>query len=162
MKMTVKERAADALYYFDHVERETTDSKVILVLKDDAPHQLRDMVHAAHLGLVPNDTSVRMIYEMLCALSDVRDDSAVEDTIAGFEPPIYYNELIDWLGSDTTRVDYADAAIERLRAVDSEFNLLNVLRLAYKLEVEEIAAVIVNELKGGGNDDEHVKRPRVH
>ena len=52
--------------------------------------------------------------------------------------------------------------IERLRAVGSEFNLLNVLRLAYKLEVEEIAAVIVNELKGGGNDGEHVKRPRVH
>ncbi len=162
MKMAVKERATEALSYFDHVERKTTDSKMILVLKDDAPQQLRDMVHAAHLGLVPNDTSVRMIYEMLCALSDVRDDSAVEDIIAEFEPPIHYNELIDWLGSDTTRVDYADDAIERLRAVGSEFNLLNVLRLAYKLEVEEIAAVIVNELKGGGNDGEHVKRPRVH
>ena len=32
------------------------------------------MVHDAHLGLAPNDTSVRMIYELLCALSDVRDD----------------------------------------------------------------------------------------
>lgn len=155
--MTVKERATEALHYFDHVERETTDSKVILVLKDDAPHQLREMVHAAHLGLVPNDTSIRMIYEMLCTLSDVRGDSAVDGIIAEFEPPIYYNELIDWLGSDMTRVDYADDAIERLRAVGSEFNLLNVLRLAYKLEVEAIAAVIVNELKGGGNDGEHVK-----
>ena len=103
--MTIKERAASALYYFDHVERETTGSKVILVLKDDAPQQLRDMVHDAHLGLVPNDTSVRMIYEMLCALSDVSDDSAVDGVIAEFEPPIHYNELIDWLGSDTTRVD---------------------------------------------------------
>ena len=110
MKMAVKERATEALSYFDHVERKTTDSKMILVLKDDAPQQLRDMVHAAHLGLVPNDTSIRMIYEMLCALSDVRDDSAVEDIIAEFEPPIHYNELIDWLGSDATRVDYADDA----------------------------------------------------
>lgn len=155
--MTVKERAADALHYFDHVERTTTDSKVILVLKDDAPQQLRDMVRAAHLGLVPNDTSVRMIYEMLCALSDVSDDSAVDDIIAEFEPPIYDSELIDWLGSDTTRADYADDAIERLRAVGSEFNLLNVLRLAYKLEVEEIAAVIMNEFRGGGNDGERVR-----
>ena len=161
MEITVKERAAGALHYFDHVERETTDSKVILVLKDDAPQQLRDMVHDAHLGLVPNDTSVRMIYELLCALSDVRDDSAVDGIIAEFEPPIYYNELIDWLGSDTTRVDYADDAIERLRAVGSEFNLLDVLRLAYKLEVEEIAAVIVNDLKGDDNDRKRVKRPRV-
>ena len=106
MKVAVEERAAEALNNFDHVERKTTDSKMILVLKDDAPQQLRDMVHAAHLGLVPNDTSVRMIYEMLCALSQCTDDSAVDDIIAEFEPPIYYNELIDWLGSDTTRVDY--------------------------------------------------------
>ena len=145
--MTIKERAAGALHYFDHVERETTDSKVILVLKDDAPQQLRDMVRDAHLGLVSNDTSVRMIYELLCALSDAHDDSEVDGILAEFEPPIYYRELIDWLGSDTTRVDYADDAIERLRAVGSEFNLLDVLRLAYKLEIEEIAAVIVNELK---------------
>jgi hypothetical protein len=162
MEMTVKERAADALYYFDHVEHKITDSKMILVLKGDAPQKLRDLVQAAHLGLVPNDTSIRMIYEMLCALSDVSDDSAIADTIAEFEPPTHYNELIDWLGSDTTRVDYADDAIERLRAGRSEFNLLDVLRLAYKLEVEEIAAVIVNELKSGGNDGGHAKRPRVH
>jgi hypothetical protein len=162
MEMTVKERAAEALNYFDHVERKTTDSKVVLVLRDDAPHRLREMVHAAHLGLAPNDTSIRMIYELLCALSDVGDDSAVDEIIAEFEPPIYYHELIDWLGSDTTRVDYADDAIERLRAVGSECSLLDVLRLAYKLEVEEIAAVIVNELRGGGNDGEHIKRPRVY
>jgi hypothetical protein len=36
-EMTVKDRAANALYYFDHVERETTGRKVVLVLKDDAP-----------------------------------------------------------------------------------------------------------------------------
>ncbi|HXY87605.1 MAG TPA: hypothetical protein VEG44_04135 [Candidatus Acidoferrales bacterium] len=159
--MTIKERAAGALYYFDHVERETTDNKVVLVLKDDAPQQLRHMLHGAHLGLVPNDTSVRMIYELLCALSDARDDSEVDGIIAEFESPIYYHELIDWLGSDMTRVDYADDAIERLRAIDSEFNLLDVLRLAYKLEVEEIAAVIVNELKDDDKKDKHIKRPHV-
>ena len=51
--------------------------------------------------------------------------------------------------------------LKDLRAVGDEFSLLDVLRLAYKLEVEEIAAVIVNELKGGDDDARDISNGRA-
>ena len=73
--------------------------------KDDSPEWVQDMVRDAHGDLFPNNHSYQFIVEALNAFTNYDDP---EIAISEIESDPYYSQLIDWLGSDTTRMLYAD------------------------------------------------------
>ena len=97
---------SDYAKYLQTKKRE--DGTEFITRTDDAPEWFRDMVHNAHLGLMPDDWSYRIIADAVDAIDEgVERDNFTDTTI-----PVYTYDHLQWLASNLTRMGYCDEALE--------------------------------------------------
>lgn len=117
--------------YLDHfTSRTRTDGTTFYSLKDhdSTPAELRDLLFAAHDGLLPDDHKYRFVVDALCAIADANDP---DDMV--LEPDPYTGELTAWLTSHLNRVHYLTEALE-LGSEDG-FRLLALAQWCERREV---------------------------
>ena len=103
----VQSLAAEASKFFYRKKRKEDDEKMITITKDDAPEWVKDMVHAAHGDMMPDDYRYEFITDALYALEANDDADRARDEL---EPDIYTSDLTAWLHSRNDRMSYVDDA----------------------------------------------------
>lgn len=134
----VKAFAAEMAAAFETVER--PDGERIVVLKESAREDYKDIVYAVHESLghfLPSDTVYEEIHDCLSAIEEADDIEAPE-----FIPDIYTGRLYAWLSDDLSRSELVD---EVLREMDPP-TLIEAIQGAQVMEMENVAAALVEAI----------------
>lgn len=146
MNDKIKEMAAEALSHFETRER---CGERIVVLKDDAPSWVHQLVRHAHDDMEPDDWRYLFILKSLSSLE--RGDFNGSE----LEPSFYHRSLTSWLTSDGRRVAYCDEAREEFGlggdAASEEYGLdcdtLELIQVGQLLELREVFSLVKEYLE---------------
>lgn len=133
----MKKRIESALASFEWVKRGEKD---IVVLKDDAPEELRESVHAAHGDKMPNDW-VYATYHGILASMDGYEMTKADDMeesrheIVDSLVDLYTHQLTWWLHDYPDGMQYLEEAADGFVRDDCAWQLL--ARAQY-LAIDEI------------------------
>lgn len=148
---SIKQAAKDALACLETAKRDdgteyirTIDGTWMDEHRTDGP------VIAAHRQaggdlMMPDDHRYQMVHDALLALSYLDDDTTeddAQDELANIEPPIYINELTEWLASHSDRQDYCDEAMEE-GLVSREAIIIDRLQAGYIQEQREVSSAVL-------------------
>ena len=118
-------------YYKFFTTNERPNGDKIVVLKDDAPEELKELVRDAHGDMLPDDYKYRFIEDALGNFADYDDpDSAIDE----MESDVYTSDLTEWLNSSNNRVYYLSDALSEY-GVNDGFQALSLAQLQEKREV---------------------------
>lgn len=110
--------------------------------KDNAPEWLNDLCHDAHGSLLPDDFIYSVIEDALDAIIDNDGDT---DSVE-LEADIYTRDLLDWLGSHSSRVAYCDKAAEEFGA-EFDGDIIWQIQMGQHLEKREILENVISSLE---------------
>lgn len=142
-EMLVKAKLARSFFI-----RKTRDSgESFTCTKDETPDWVTDLCHDAHNEMLPDDFVYSTIEDSLDAIIEAGGDEveAIE-----LECDIYNRDLLAWLASHSSRVDYTDQAAEEFGSggiitlisqgqyLEKRDILANVVRSLENLEIEEL------------------------
>jgi len=137
--------------FADAFELRTRDNgDTFYALREGSPEWMNDTCMAAHAdgAMLPDDWRYRMIAHVARELADREPESwddEVHEAIDGLVS-IYNHELLDWLASHSSRVDYADSAAEE-GLVSASAGILQRAQAGQYREYCEIWAAIVEALR---------------
>ena len=147
--MTTKSLATLATEASDFfLEVKPANRAAYMVLSDEAPQWVRDMVRAAHGGLLPDDIRYGMIAEALSAVAEIGSDGSEDDAHEAtmlVEAPIYTSELTAWLASNTSRYVYCDDVAEEF-SLTSDTGMIERLQMGWHREFSKVAGSVVSSL----------------
>ncbi len=131
------QKAQNFSEYFSSIKKHDPD-KEILILKDEAPEELKDLVRQAHADFLPDDFRYEFIHAAIQAISDCQADQDLDEVF--LEADIYSHSLIEWLGSNLKRICYCDEA-------QAEFGLENpdvitLITNGQQMEKDEVLALV--------------------
>lgn len=137
---SITELAEIASKHFTTIVRDGSNDRIV-ILKEDTPEWIHDVVREAHGSSFPDD----LIYEHICNVIDAlaNDGDDPQETVQEMEPDAYTSDLIKWLASDVSYVDYMTQAIEEYGAKDG----FAVLATAQKIWMDEIGYAVINALE---------------
>ncbi len=95
---------------------------------------IKDMVHAAHGDMLPDDYKYEFIVGALDILSSEGDP---ERAVESIEPDVYTANLTKWLASNNSRLEYLDQVLEDNGGV-SAFDALAYAQLNEAVEVFDV------------------------
>lgn len=136
---TTQEKAIEALNYF--TVKTFEDGRSIIVMTDDAPEWVSEMVYKAHEGFMPDDYRYAFIVEALEIMSATADDEYIDSP--DIEADIYTSDLLAWLSSNFNRIEYTDEAIKSMGAQDTT----QMLIAGQVQEKEEVYHIVLNYLQ---------------
>jgi hypothetical protein len=144
--MTISELAREAAGYFETATRDNGESFV--KTRDDRPEWLTELILDAHENMMPEDWRYEAISRVLDEIAnreletadDVRDDA---HEIADGLTEVYNGALIQWLGSNLSRVGYVDEVLAQGIAE----NTGQLLMLAQSMEYQEIIESVAQSLE---------------
>jgi len=122
----------------------TRDNGASYWVLEDAPEWASDMVREAHAGMLPNDTSYQMIYDLAWRMADYDADQwdACCTEIIDSAIDAGYHELLAWVSSNLTRMEYCNEAIHDGLAGE----LGNILMAGQERELSFIFDCIVSAI----------------
>lgn len=127
----------------DAFETKKRDSGVeFVVLKDDSPKWMTDVIHAVHGDKLPDDTTYGFIEQCATAIADSTDDP--QDAIYSIEPNVYTNNLTGWLHARADHVYYLTEVLEECGEVKDGFTLL---AMAQAKHIQEVGNALLSELE---------------
>lgn len=104
--ITVASLAQEA---YENLETRKRGEESITVVKDDGPDWVKDLCHAAHEDMMPDDFVYDVVSDALEALSE--DENTDETEWADNGTDIYTHDLNKWLSSNLKRAGYVDEAV---------------------------------------------------
>ena len=138
--LTLQALATEARSHFGQKTR-TDDSTVFWCLADQTPDWVRELVHAAHGEMSPDDYRYAYIVESLDLLAECDDPDDIQ-----VEPDVYTHELCAWLGSRADRYYHCDEAREELGLAD-DASIINRIQAGQINEREEVLASVRSSLE---------------
>src|SRR5690606_41625 len=140
MPKTIQELAGEALECF--VLKERTDGEAFWTVKDNSPPWVRDLCFKAHDNgeILPDDWRYRFIVESLETLSECDDPYDVQIESYG-----YAGELLEWLSSSLTRLQWVEEAVEEI-GWGNKFDMLIALQAGQLHEKEHVFNIVLDEL----------------
>ena len=124
------------------------DGEEFWLVKDDAPEELKELIHEAHEDMFPDDYKYEFILEALSTLSEYEDP---DDAIEGIEADIYTSDLTDWLNSRNDRVYYLTEAQQQYQPEDG----FQALSLAQYQEKSEVFWSVKNSLENTVEENDY-------
>jgi len=115
----------------------TNDSNGNIHLTDNAPDWLHTLTRVAHDGMLPDNHRYSYIADALERLADTANIDEIK-----LEPDIYHNELLDWLHTNQTRIDYCDQAMAEFATE----TLMGTLAVGQLLEREDVLHLVYDYL----------------
>lgn len=153
--MNVKNKAE---YYADFFKSiDVVDGTTRVVLKDDAPQELRDAVHEAHGDKLPNDFIYSTFAGLLCRISEydaetvdeLRDNGYDHEIIDGYVD-IYTHDLLQWLASDIDNLEYMSRVMAE-RVYVEEDGAWQVLATMQYYAIEDVMQYVLSLLENNQN-----------
>lgn len=100
--------AREAARYFVGKSRE--DGSEFTTLRDDRPDWVQQLVYDSHDGMLPDDWRYECIYQAVCFVRDCEDWDDRADEFANDMIDTNSADLIDWLGSHSSRAGWVQEA----------------------------------------------------
>lgn len=147
---SIQTLAGDLYRAFEAKTRDNGDT--FYCLKSGSPGWMEDAIRAAHndAAMLPDDWRFAAIREAAGAIEDAEDLADAGDQFAD-NVDVYNGELLAWVASRLSRMDYCDEAMEEFGKPDSMTALLQWGQMAERREVfDQLAAF----LGGMASDDE--------
>ena len=138
--MPKQELAREFARSFETRTRDNGESFVYL--EEGAPDWMQDALRDAHGDMFPDDWRFRAIQNVAYSLSDWDDWEDCAHDIADNHVEVYTSALTAWLSSNTRRVAYCDAAIDRGLCAPTE-GVDHILAAGQYQEFVEIAEALV-------------------
>ena len=150
--MTLTEKAQ---FFRGFFELKKFDEKIEKWINTNSENQnVIDLIYATHDNILPDDFKYEKIVETLDLIidNDLNEENFQDAVYELMESSIYTSDLTSWLNSNNTRVYFLTEALQNYGCTDG-FELLS---LAQKMEIEEIAGLVFNYLAEyeGGEDEE--------
>jgi len=155
--MTIQEKAAEALRYFEAKQRE--DGSSYWKLTDNRPDWVHDMVREAHGNMLPDDWKYQMIWEVLSALGEYECDpydefSVLEETY--IMAPVYTSDLLDYHGSHAERIGRVDDLLLEASDGGGHYGMLSdLIAAAWLHECQEVWSSVVQSLENQVKEEEN-------
>lgn len=160
--MTLHEKAAAALSWFESGERVSTDTlRTIRTTPhgDDGPGDwLQEICQHAHGSMMPDDFRYEMIEAALTYFADADNDADDYHEACDNEVPVYNAELLRWLASHLERAGYCDEAVSELIGPSNEPDIIKTIALGFYYEQHEVFGLVRQALEDA-DDDEVRARP---
>ena len=144
--MTLQEKIQTYSDMFKSKQRDNGENFVIL--KPNAPEELRESVRAAHVHKFPNDWIYGTYADLIQRLTDYEINSI--DDVENYRAEIvdgyvdvYTAKLTKWLADDVSNVDYLTEAIDEYGNQKDGFQLL---AMAQYRAIDEVYGYIINLL----------------
>lgn len=139
--MQIQEKAKIMSRFLERKERKTGESFVYI--KDQSPEWVIDICRECHQDMMPDDYKFEMIHEALKALKECKNDQDVDHVY--LESDIYTHQLLKWVSSHLTRIDYVDEYMGECDLAQSDF--LSLLSGGQLKEKNEVLSILIEELK---------------
>lgn len=138
--MSIQRLAKEARECF--VLKERLDGEVFWAVKDGSPPWVRDLCFKAHDDgeILSDDWRYRFIVEALEVLSECDNPYDVQ-----IETYSYASELLSWLSSSLTRMQWVEEAVEGMDWGD-RFDMLIALQAGQLHEKEHVFNIVLNEI----------------
>jgi hypothetical protein len=153
--MTLQEIAQTFADAFEQRERDNGDK--FYTLREGSPEWMTDTCMVAHNdgAMLPDDWRYRMIAHVARELADREPENWDDESPEAIDGlvSIYNHELLDWLASHGSRVDYADSAAEE-GLVSASAGILQRARAGQYQEYCEVWAAIVEALRERAEEEE--------
>lgn len=126
------------------IEKEFDNGIKRLIVKNDAPSWVAEIIHDAHDTSMPRDDVYDVIGRVVDHLynNDVEDIDEARESITEIEPDVYTHDLLKWLSSNLGNVDYLGQAAEI--GITDGFQLL---AYAQTLFIQEIGDSLLNSIE---------------
>jgi hypothetical protein len=152
-EVSVQSLAAEAYACFEVARRATGDTATgpredgerYWRCKDGTPDWVRDLVHAAHGGMSPDDWRYAAIGTALESLADGMDPEEGHDFADGYVD-VYNHERLNWLASHSYRPGYVDDACEQFGTADGA-RIMDRIGLGQYFEACEVFSSVVRSLE---------------
>jgi hypothetical protein len=141
---TIQDKAREAYQSMEHATRE--DGSGYVRVKDDAPEWVRDLAHAAHGDMLPDDWRYDVIQDALGTIADADEDADLDDLASDFsdEADVYNSDLLAWVGSNGSRSGYVDEAVEDFGAARDFYHSL---QMGQYMERGEVFGLVLSALR---------------
>lgn len=148
MDKTLKQKIDFYASQFEAKTRDNENKTQFIILKDDAPDELRDAVCAVHDDRLPDDYIYSWFSEILDTLSGYTIDGTndIDENRAEIVDMIvdpYTAGLTAWLASNVNNVYYMDEAQKEYGQAENGFKLL---AMAQYMAIDEVFAVVYDLL----------------
>jgi len=126
------------------------------------PQWMQDVCFAGHLDTMPDDHYYKAIEEVIDAICEMDADeepdrdAILEHLNETIEADVYTSALTAWLNSDNGHVYYLTQAAEEYGTTDG----FNMLMLAQKLWLDEIASAVVAALDEAEDNPDFIPEPQ--
>lgn len=152
---TIKELAVEVLAKFVRMER--TGGKGFWSIQGDirgSDEWIVEMCRNAHNGMLPDDYKYEFVYDALSDIANLSDDATAEDA-RDLQPEadIYTADLLSWLASNNTRVNYCDQYAEEFGSNQHDTTLMRIGFGQY-LERSEVLHSVINSLEKRSEETE--------
>lgn len=122
-------------------------------LKDEAPDWMRDVCHAAHGDMLPDDWRYEFIDDAALALADAEGDlDSARDLLNASDSYCYTVQQTGWLHSRNGRFGYVDDAIRGSYCDGSD--VMQAIQAGMLIEQEETLQLLYDALEELAGDDD--------
>ena len=137
---TVQQLATEFLGFLTVTMRDNGEPFVHMT--DDAPQELKDLIHDAHEKMFHDDYKYKYVKMALMAIADSTPGNEQEN-VDELNPDIYNFELLKWLSSNLERPGFVDEATEQYGATDG---IMSAIAFGQKLEIDTVANSVLSSL----------------
>jgi hypothetical protein len=152
-EVSVQSLAAEAYACFEQARRATGDTATgpredgerYWRTKDGTPDWVRDLVHAAHGGMLPDDWRYATIAHALESLARGTDPDDSGEFADGYVD-VYNHDRLTWLASYGYRQGYVDDACAQFGTL-ADASIMDRIGLGQYLEASEVFSSVVSSLE---------------
>ena len=111
-------------------------------IADRAPEFVQELAHVAHADFMPDDYRYEYLATVIEWLANnvQEDDSLTDLDFYEFtDPDCMSHDLLRWIGSNLSRMEYADQVLEEMRSP----SLSSALMAAQEMERYEVGSLVV-------------------
>lgn len=153
--MNLKNKAEHYADLFKSID--VVDGTTRVVLKDDAPKELRDAVQEAHGDKLPNDFIFSTFAGLLNGISEYDVETVEELRNHGYDHEIidghvdiYTHDLLQWLASDIDNLEYMSRVMAESVFVEDDGAWQTLARMQY-YAIEDIMQFVLSLLEDNQN-----------
>lgn len=110
-------------------------------LPEDEEKRCRELAHAAHGDMLPDDWKYEFINEALGAIADASDLDEID-----LEADIYNSDLCRWLGSHGERTGWCDEAVGE-GLVSEDADMITRIQGGQYMEKREVLGLVLQHLR---------------
>ena len=134
-------------YIYNQLESVKRGEKNIIVVKDNAPENVKDFIRDVHgTEFLPDDYRFDTIHSILSNMLQYDDLEENSHEIIDGLVSIYNYDLTSWLSSNNLRHHYCDEAVCNSFVVENS-SIIERLQAGQYQEISELYYNIINELE---------------